>query len=190
VKEGKRDGALLRENGCMSFDRTLDESALFRICFVCTGNICRSPMAEVIFRDMVARAGYEKYVAVISAGTGDWHVGEHPDSRTIIALADHGYDGSRLRAKQFDPTWFENLDLVVVFDRSQERILRAWAGSDEDRAKVQLLLSFDQEQSAQLDVPDPYYSDAAMFDNVLGMIERASAALYRQIEPALRQGVS
>ena len=174
----------------MSFDRTLDESALFRICFVCTGNICRSPMAEVIFRDLVSRAGYEKYVAVISAGTGDWHVGEHSDGRTIVALGDHGYDGSRHRAKQFDPTWFENLDLVVVFDRSQERILRAWAASDEDRAKVQLLLSFDQEQSAQLDVPDPYYSDAAMFDTVLGMIERACIALYAQIEPAIRKGVS
>ncbi len=174
----------------MSFDRTLDESALFRICFVCTGNICRSPMAEVMFRDMVANAGYEKHVTVISAGTGDWHVGEHSDGRTITALANHGYDGSGQRAKQFDPTWFQNLDLVVVFDRSQERILRAWAGSDEDRAKVQLLLSFDQEQSAAPDVPDPYYSDAAMFDTVLSMIERACAALYRQIEPALRQGVS
>jgi protein-tyrosine phosphatase len=174
----------------MSFDRTLDESALFRICFVCTGNICRSPMAEVVFGALVKRAGYEGAVTVISAGTGDWHVGEQSDQRTIDALALRGYDGSHHRAKQFDPAWFDSLDLVVVFDRSQERILRAWANNDQDRSKVQMLLSFDKEQAALVDVPDPYYSDAAMFDSVLGMIERASAALFRQIEPGIRQGVS
>ena len=174
----------------MSFDRTLDESALFRICFVCTGNICRSPMAEVLFRDIVKNAGYEGAVTVMSAGTGDWHVGENSDSRTIAALDAHGYDGSRHRAKQFDPEWFENLDLIVVFDRSQERILRAWASTEQDRGKVQMLLSFDHEQAAQIDVPDPYYSDAAMFDGVLGMIQHACAALFRQIEPGIRRGVS
>ncbi|MCU1514743.1 MAG: protein tyrosine phosphatase [Microbacteriaceae bacterium] len=190
VKDGTAQHPKLRENGSMSFDRTLDESALFRICFVCTGNICRSPMAEVVFQELVRKAGYEGAVTVISAGTGDWHVGENSDDRTIAALAAKGYDGSRHRARQFDPEWFESLDLVVVFDRSQERILRAWATTDEDRGKVQLLLSFDQEQAAQADVPDPYYSNAAMFDTVLAMIERSSAALFRQIEPGIRQGVS
>ncbi|MEO7124156.1 MAG: low molecular weight protein-tyrosine-phosphatase [Lacisediminihabitans sp.] len=170
----------------MSFDRTLDESALFRICFVCTGNICRSPMAEVVFRAMVKRAGFAGKVTVISAGTGDWHVGENADGRTVAALAARGYDGSRHRAKQFDTEWFENLDLVVVFDRSQERIIRAWANTEADRSKVRMLLSFDSEQSTQVDVPDPYYSDAAMFDTVLGMIEKSSAALFRQIEPGIR----
>ena len=71
----------------MSFERTFDESALFRICFVCTGNICRSPMAETIFKSMVKKAGYENRIAVISAGTGDWHVGEPSDERTLAALA-------------------------------------------------------------------------------------------------------
>jgi protein-tyrosine phosphatase len=174
----------------MSFDRTLDGSALFRICFVCTGNICRSPMAEVVFLDLVKKAGYEGAITVMSAGTGDWHVGEHSDSRTIAALSSHGYDGSRHRARQFDPEWFDNLDLVVVFDRSQERTVRSWAATEQDRGKVQMLLSFDHEQAEQVDVPDPYYSDAAMFDSVLGMIERSSAALFRQIEPGIRQGVS
>lgn len=174
----------------MSFDRTLDESALFRICFVCTGNICRSPMAETVFLDLVKKAGYEGAVTVMSAGTGDWHVGEHSDQRTIAALKAHGYDGSKHRAKQFDPKWFDNLDLVVVFDRSQERILRAWASTDQDRGKVAMLLSFDSELSGLVDVPDPYYSDAAMFDSVLGMIQKSSAALFRQIEPGIRWGVS
>ena len=171
----------------MSFDRILDESSLFRICFVCTGNICRSPMAETVFKEIVKKAGYENLVSVRSAGTGDWHVGEHSDSRTIDALAARGYDGTVNRAKQFDPSWFDSLDLVIVFDRSQERILRAWASNDEDRSKVQMLLSFDSEQAAKVDVPDPYYSDAEMFDYVLGMIEKSSAALFRQIEPGIRR---
>jgi protein-tyrosine phosphatase len=173
----------------MGFDRSFDVSALFRICFVCTGNICRSPMAESVFRDQVRRAGFDGTVAVISAGTGDWHVGEQSDHRTLSTLAAHGYDGSRHRAKQFESSWFENLDLVVVFDRSQERILKSWAGNDADRGKVHLLLGFDPEQG-QLDVPDPYYSDAAMFDTVLRSITQASAALFRQIEPGIRRGVS
>jgi protein-tyrosine phosphatase len=172
----------------MSFERTFDESALFRICFVCTGNICRSPMAETVFKQLVSKAGLEHRVAVISAGTGDWHVGEPSDDRTLDALSRRGYNGSGHRGRQFDPTWFANLDLVVAFDRSQERILKAWATSDADRAKVHLLLTFDSEQAALLDVPDPYYSDAALFDQVLGMIERASAALFRQIKPGIRQG--
>ena len=185
VGEGKS-----RDNGAMSFERTFDESALFRICFVCTGNICRSPMAETVFKAMVKKAGLEKKIAVMSAGTGDWHVGEPSDERTLAALETKGYNGSGHRGRQFDPAWFANLDLVVAFDRSQERILRAWAPTEQDRAKVQLLLSFDSDQAPLSDVPDPYYSDAALFDQVLAMIERACAALFRQITPGIRQGVT
>jgi protein-tyrosine phosphatase len=185
VGEGK-----LRDNEPMTFERTFTEEALFRICFVCTGNICRSPMAETVFKEMVKKAGLEPSIAVISAGTGDWHVGEPSDDRTLAALQAQGHNGSGHRARQFDPGWFASLDLVVVFDRSQERILKAWATNEQDRSKVQLLLSFDSEQASLVDVPDPYYSDAAMFDQVLGMITKASAALFRQIKPAIRQGVT
>jgi protein-tyrosine phosphatase len=171
----------------MTFDRTLDESALFRICFVCTGNICRSPMAETVFRSLVRQAGYADSIGVISAGTGDWHVGESADARASATLTAHGYEAPAHRAKQFDPDWFAHLDLVVAFDRSQERTLRAWANDESDRGKVQLLLSFDKEQAANTEVPDPYYSDARLFDAVLGMIERASVALFRQIEPGIRR---
>nr|WP_286346822.1 low molecular weight protein-tyrosine-phosphatase [Frondihabitans sucicola] len=161
--------------------------------FVCTGNICRSPMASTVFRARVTAAGYGDRVVVDSAATGDWHVGERADSRTIAALENRGYDGSRHRARQFEAADFDRHDLVVVFDRGQERILRAWAPTETDRSKVQLLLSFDRDSSVGragdgTDVPDPYYSDAAMFETVLDMVEHASTALFRQIEPALRQG--
>ncbi|WP_423920431.1 low molecular weight protein-tyrosine-phosphatase [Frigoribacterium sp. 2-23] len=163
----------------------------FSVCFVCTGNICRSPMAETVFRQIAERSGHGDHIEVTSAGTGDWHVGEGADPRTVEALRRRGYDGSRHRAKQFEADDFGRYDLVVVFDRGHERILRAWAGDDADRSKVQLLLSFDQEAAAAAggtDVPDPYYSDAAMFDSVLDLVERASSSLFTQIEPALRQG--
>ncbi len=163
---------------------------VFRICFVCTGNICRSPMAEAVFRKLIAAGGYEGRLEVSSAATGDWHVGERADARTIAALASHGYDAAPHRARQFDPAWFSTLDLVVVFDRGQERTVREWAPDEASRAKVQLLLSFDDARGrASDDVPDPYYSDAALFDSVLTTIERASVALFRQLEPVLRQGV-
>lgn len=174
----------------MSFDRVLAEPGAFRICFVCTGNICRSPMAEAVFRDLIRARGWEQHVSVLSAGTGEWHVGERSDPRTLRSLTARGYDGAAHRARQFDVDWFDQLDLVIAFDRTHERILKSWAPDDDARSKVHLLLSFDPEGQGALDVPDPYYSDTAMFDSVLGMIERACAALFRQLEPGIRQGVS
>ncbi len=168
--------------------RDLDEpnAQAFRISMVCTGNICRSPMAEIVLHDLVEKGGLAEQVSVTSAGTGEWHVGEHADPRTVDALAARGYDGSRHRARQFDPTWFDELDLVIALDRSHERVLRSWARTDDDRAKVRLLLGFDPEYAGRSDVPDPYYSDAAMFESVLAMIEHSCQSLFRQLEPAFR----
>jgi protein-tyrosine phosphatase len=187
---GRVEEGGMPHNGVMNFAAlSPDESTPFRIIFVCTGNICRSPMAEVILRDLATRSGLGRLIATSSAGTGDWHVGEQADTRTVRALGKRGYDGSHHRARQFDPGWFADLDLVVVLDRSQERILRNWAPTEYDRNKVRLLLSFDAEQAALGDVPDPYYSHDALFDSVLGMIERANNALFMQLAPAIRQGV-
>ena len=162
------------------------EPSRFRICFVCSGNICRSPIAEVVFRHLAEEAGLGDRVRVSSAGTGDWHVGEQADPRALEVLHSHGYDGSTHRARQFDSAWFDRLDLVVALDRSHERILKAWASNDIDRSKVQLLRSFEAQRPESLDVPDPYYSDHTMFAAVLGMIERANRALLSQLAPALR----
>ena len=139
-------------------------------------------------REQVARAGPVRRRSRCrrpAPATGTW--GSRPTSAPSPRCSEHGLDGSQHRARQFDPLAFDDYDLIVVFDGSQERILRNWAQTDDQRDKVRMLLSFDPEQAALRDVPDPYYSDRAMFDAVLVMIERATAALFRQLAPALRQ---
>ncbi|MCZ4302858.1 low molecular weight protein-tyrosine-phosphatase [Microbacterium oxydans] len=158
----------------------------FRVIFVCTGNICRSPMAEVVFRDLAEKQGLGSRIVSRSAGTGDWHLGERADERTIESLSRRGYDGSLHRARQFTFASFAENDLVVALDRTHERILREWARDEDEEGKVTLLMAFDPNASTH-DVPDPYYAGAEMFDSVLGMIEAATRGLFRQLEPALRQ---
>ena len=157
----------------------------FRVVFVCTGNICRSPMADVVFRWFADSAGLSDRVVSTSAGTGEWHVGERADHRTLGALERKGYDGSRHRARQFTREDFERNDLIVALDRSHERILHEWARTEGDTDKLALLMSFETD-APTLDVPDPYYAGPGMFDDVLTMIEGASRALFRQLEPAIR----
>ncbi len=161
-------------------------AAPFRVVFVCTGNICRSPMAEVVFRHIAATAGLAAQVSSSSAGTGDWHVGERADQRTLAALERRGFTGAAHRARQFAAKSFDDNDLVVALDRSSARILRSWARDESDADKIALLMSFDATNQGEMDVPDPYYADAVMFDEVLGMIDSACRALFRQLEPAVR----
>ncbi|UNK70979.1 low molecular weight protein-tyrosine-phosphatase [Microbacterium sp. H1-D42] len=163
----------------------MTDSDPFRVIFVCTGNICRSPMAEVVLRALSARHGLDAHVVSSSAGTGDWHVGERADERTIDALTRRGFDGSLHRAKQFSAASFAENDLIVALDRTHERILRAWARTDDDEGKVILLRAFDAHASS-MDVPDPYYAGPEMFDSVLAMIETATRGLFSQLEPAVR----
>lgn len=163
----------------------VDVGAPFRVVFVCTGNICRSPMAEIVFRWFGESVGLAPRIVCSSTGTGDWHLGERADPRTLAALERRGYDGSHHRARQFGTDDFADNDLVVALDRTHERILRGWARNDDDADKIARLLSFDAAAIGP-DVPDPYYAAPGMFDEVLGMIESACRGLFRQLEPALR----
>ena len=142
-------------------------------------------MAEVVFRDLAERQGLGSRIVSRSAGTGDWHVGERADHRTIDSLARRGYDGSQHRARQFTLASFADNDLIVALDRTHERILWEWSSDEDQEGKVTLLMAFDADASTH-DVPDPYYAGLEMFDSVLGMIEAATRGLFRQLEPALR----
>ncbi|HEV2345585.1 MAG TPA: low molecular weight protein-tyrosine-phosphatase [Actinocrinis sp.] len=161
----------------------------YRICFVCTGNICRSPMAEWVMHARVAAAGLSGAVAVDSAGTGDWHVGEGADPRTVRVLAQHGYP-SRHVARQFEPADLGRRDLVVAMDSGHLRTLRRWTGSPasaaEHPAELRLLREFDPGAGPdRLDVPDPYYGSLAGFEECLAMVEGAMPGLLSHIGKAL-----
>jgi len=143
-------------------------------------------MAEVVFRDLADEQRLGTRIVSSSASTGEWHVGERADQRTLDALERRGYDGSHHRARPFTAASFAENDLVVALDRTHERILREWARDEDQEGKVTLLMSFDRDADS-MDVPDPYYADMETFHSVLAMIETATRGLFRQLEPALRQ---
>ncbi|RWR17849.1 low molecular weight phosphotyrosine protein phosphatase [Agrococcus lahaulensis] len=171
--------------GPVTIDREFADATRFRVCFVCTGNICRSPMAATVFEQLAKRRGVAERLLVASAGISEYHVGETADPRTLAALSDAGYDAVAHRAKQFKARWLDSFDLVIAFDRGQERALRSLARTDEQHSKIRLLLSFDPDATGP-DVPDPYYSEDAFFGTVLRQIETAVGRLFRQIQPAMR----
>ncbi|MCX5438381.1 low molecular weight phosphotyrosine protein phosphatase [Streptomyces sp. NBC_00569] len=156
----------------------------FRVCFVCTGNICRSPMAESVFRSRLHEAGLDGLVEVNSAGTGGWHEGDGADHRTVSVLAAGGYESGHT-ARQFSASWFSRLDLVIALDAGHLRTLRHLAPSPEDAEKVRLLRSYDPSAGADLDVPDPYYGGIDGFEECLKMVEAASDGLLDAVRAAL-----
>lgn len=162
----------------------------YRICMVCTGNICRSPMAEVVLRAMVEDAGLGDRVAVDSAGLSSWHVGDGADPRTVSALRQAGYDGTGHRARHFEPSWFAERDLVLAADRGHLRELQAMvgpvapAGSPE---RLRLLREFDADADAagRLELSDPYYGGARDFARCLREVEAACRGLVDHLEERL-----
>lgn len=165
----------------MRMNQPSEASAALRVCFVCTGNICRSPMAEFALQRLLENEGLDAQVAVMSAGTGRHHLGQAADRRTLEVLADAGYDGTSHQAKRFDPAWFADLDMVIALDRTHAKTLANWANSESDRAKIHTLLSFDRSQDALADVPDPYFANRAAFERTLAMVESATAGLLRHL---------
>ncbi|MEU9994659.1 low molecular weight protein-tyrosine-phosphatase [Streptomyces sp. NPDC050848] len=157
----------------------------YRVCFVCTGNICRSPMAESVFRARVEEAGLADTVEVDSAGTGGWHEGDAADPRTVAVLEDHGYTSGH-SARQFRASWFPALDLVVALDEGHLRALRRLAPTPEDAAKVRLLRSYDP-AAEDLDVPDPYYGGTDGFEECLEMVEAASEGLLAAVRESVEE---
>ena len=114
-----------------------EPGAPYRVCLVCLGNICRSPMAETVLRAELAAAGLDGAVVVDSAGTGDWHVGDAMDPGARAALATRGHDGSAHRARQFQPSWLPRRDLILAMDARNLADLRRMArGQDADRIQL------------------------------------------------------
>lgn len=153
----------------------------YRIAVVCLGNICRSPMAEVVLTRRVEQAGLAERVAVASAGTGDWHVGEPIDERAGATLLAAGYDPSRHRARQLDAGWLDH-DLVLAMDAANLADIRGLVAGEPGH--VRMFRDFDPEGPG--DVPDPWYGGPDGFDQVLAIVERTAAALVVALEHRLR----
>jgi protein-tyrosine phosphatase len=154
------------------------EPGRYRIGLVCLGNICRSPMADVVLEARLAEAGLADVVEVASSGTGDWHVGNPMDERAAAVLTTSGYDATRHRARTFDAAWHDDLDLVLAMDEAN---LRDLGGRGE---RTRLFRDFDPDEPGA-EVPDPYYGGASGFEEVLRMVERTSASLVATLQREL-----
>lgn len=151
------------------------------VLFVCLGNICRSPLAEGAFRSHATRLGLE--FEVDSAGTGDWHVGEPPDSRAVEVALRHGVDISHLRARQVGPEDFRRFDHVVAMDLDNLARLRRLAPSD-GRALLSLLLDHVEGREGE-PVADPYFGQAEHFEQTWADVLQGTEALAERIAAAV-----
>jgi protein-tyrosine phosphatase len=153
---------------------------MIRVCFVCLGNICRSPTAEGVMKALVARAAQGHAITVESAGTAGYHEGEPADARSRRHAKRRGYvlDGT---ARQFREVDFRRFEHVLAMDGQNAERLRALARGNADRDKVRLLRDFDPESPPGSDVPDPYYGGDAGFEAVIDLCERACAGLLARL---------
>ncbi len=157
-----------------------------KVLFVCLGNICRSPAAEGIFRDMVKEAGLTTEIEADSAGTGAWHVGDGPDGRMIAHAARRGYDIRDLEGRQFSaPADFRNFDYILTMDNSNLKNVLALDPKREYQNKVRPLLTFCRVHQGVEEVPDPYYKEDQGFEYVLDLLEDACTELLKHLQKGL-----
>jgi len=154
-----------------------------RVLLVCTGNICRSPTAEGVFRHWVASAGLEQKIFVDSAGTHDYHVGHPPDRRAQSAAAQRGYDIASLRARQVTGQDFLEFDYILAMDLDNLSCLKQIAPA-QHLGKLGLFMEYASAWKGE-EVPDPYYGGAQGFELVLDMAEDAAQGLLQQIKKKL-----
>ena len=153
---------------------------MVRLCFVCLGNICRSPIGEGVMRQLLQEAGLNEVVDVDSAGTAGYHAGEPPDARARAAGRRFGVEVSG-RARQFKSTDFERFDYVLAMDRANFDDLGQLAPNPHAREKLHLLRSFDVAAPPGASVPDPYYGDDDDFDDVVRICQAACAPLLERV---------
>ena len=147
-----------------------------KLCFVCLGNICRSPTAEGVMQDLIDKAGLSERIRIDSAGTGAYHVGERADPRSRAEALRRGVE-LKSRARQFVVEDFDKFDYVLAMDRTNHRDLEELALGPNHLAKLHLLRSFDSAAGRELDVPDPYYGGDGGFARVFDICHAGCAGL-------------
>jgi protein-tyrosine phosphatase len=152
----------------------------YKVLFICLGNICRSPTAEGVLRHLAAQEAPQLALEIDSAGTADYHIGAPPDARSQRAALKRGIDISGLQARQVAADDFARFDLILAMDAANLRELRAMQPRN-SRAAVKLFLDYAPELGLR-DVPDPYYRDAAAFEEVLDLTTAASRGLLTALQ--------
>jgi protein-tyrosine phosphatase len=152
-----------------------------KLLFICLGNICRSPAAEGIMRQMVEERALSNDIIVDSAGIGSWHVGEMPDPRMRKHAARRGYDLSPLRARQFRSDDFQKFDYIIVMDEENYHDVMERGGVYADARKVLRMKDYFIRYKGQQSVPDPYYGGAEGFERALNLIEDGCVGLLKAL---------
>jgi protein-tyrosine phosphatase len=162
----------------------------YRVTVVCTGNICRSPMGELVLRERFEAAGLGEEVVVDSAGTHSWEVGNPADPRTLAVLARNGHDdlgGRDHIARKFEASWLSQVDLVLAADAGHLRELTKLARTDEQRARIRMFRSFDPvaERDGDLDMDDPWYGEDSAFDQTYAEVVAAADGVVEHVRREL-----
>ena len=150
------------------------------VCFVCLGNICRSPTAEGVLLKLVAKAGLRGRVRVDSCGTGAWHKGERADKRARTEAERRGYELNSV-ARPITPEDFEKHDLLIGMDKSNVADLQSMAPNAKARAKIKLLRSYDPIAPDNAEIPDPYYGKEEDFRRMFDLVEVACKGLLDEL---------
>ena len=155
-----------------------------KICFVCHGNICRSPLAQGVMESLVKKEGLEEIILISSAGVSGWHAGEPPDIRMQNTARKHGVT-LESRARHFQANDFKQMDMVLAMDHSNFKTLKAMRPLADTQDKLFLFRSFDPENKGDLEVPDPYYGGDRGFELVFKMVERACPEILEHLKTML-----
>lgn len=160
-----------------------------RVMFVCTGNICRSPLAEAVFRDLIEDGKLGDRFEIASSGTTAYHVGQPADERMRGVAASHGV-AIRHRSQQLEESDLDDYDLLLAMDQSNLREMKLIARGRDHRGKIHLFREFDPQGGPGAEVPDPYYGGHAGFERVFAMVDRTCRALVAALrdEVSLRDG--
>ena len=163
-------------------DENPASSSRTSVLFVCRGNICRSPLAEGVFRHLVEQEGLADRFDIDSAGTGAWHVGERADARATLGAEQHGIELDS-RARQVVLEDFERFDYIIAMDHDNLRSLQRMSDANGSGARVELLRMYEEERDGD-EVPDPYYGGSSGFEKVFKMVKRSCKGLLNQLQAA------